>query len=403
MSLVHRKPRLENISSLPKSGLEPMTAEQRHAVQQANIAKRGQSTVASYAAATEHGPATNPRQRELKQRSLNRKWDIPEEKTPFRDVTSGFLRRCERVRNSMRTRENYFFNLNSRLFRYLEKELHYQFWEEVTYGDMAEAIRILQNSTLSESSKQQFLRVLRTFLNWLREDPEFKHAYLVDFLPLIPSMPNAPRRIWIPEPEEMKEFLDRFDRKTFWGLRDATITSLVLDCGARAGEVCNLQPDFIHSQTSTVTLKGKGRNSEKEREVPVSKEVLDLLHKWMRHRDRIAKGSGQNRVFISRNGGALTPHALDQSFTKHRRATGLGTHAEGQITPHVLRHFFCTYYLVNGGTLPMLQQITGHTSLATLMIYVHMARMLTHVADESRKASPLTNLAKVGRKTRKMY
>ncbi len=69
---------------------------------------------------------------------------------------------------------------------------------------------------------------------------------------------------------------------------------------------------------------------------------------------------------------------------------------EGVLTPHVVRHYFCTHYLINGGSLSTLKAITGHTSLETLQIYLHMAEQFSFVAKEHSEASPLQSLNKNG-------
>jgi site-specific recombinase XerD len=80
------------------------------------------------------------------------------------------------------------------------------------------------------------------------------------------------------------------------------------------------------------------------------------------------------------------------SFDRQRKITKLGLLEHGNLTVHTVRHFFYTYYLVNGGLLHNLQQITGHKSVETLMIYVHLANKIKSVAEEHSRVSPLKNL-----------
>ena len=64
--------------------------------------------------------------------------------------------------------------------------------------------------------------------------------------------------------------------------------------------------------------------------------------------------------------GTLTPNTFLQSFAENLKRTGLNKIlGEDTISCHTVRHYFCTMYLVNGGTLHGLQRITGHKNIET--------------------------------------
>jgi integrase/recombinase XerD len=107
------------------------------------------------------------------------------------------------------------------------------------------------------------------------------------------------------------------------------------------------------------------------------------------------------KLFITRFGGACTPDTFRQAFTDNLKRTGLDKIlGDNTISCHTVRHYFCTLYLANGGTLHNLQKITGHRNLNTLMIYVHMAQQMTSVAEEASRVSPLKSLLE-GKQLRK--
>lgn len=318
-------------------------------------------------------------------------WAISK-KTELQEVVNAFFKRCERENLTTETTRTYKLQFETRLLPFFHGEKGFKNWEDITYASMDEFIRAMQSSDYANASKVQFLRAMKTLFRWMQNDHELKHSYQTDFLPLIPKIGKVEGRTWIPSPVEMQTFLHSFDQDVYWGYRDFIITSLILETGARAGEICNMTPDFIHWQTNMVTLVGKTG----KRTVPVSADMISILKKWMSVRAKYVKdkGNGMDRVFITRNGGKLTVMALDKQFEKHRDKTGVGNTDEGNISPHVVRHYFCTYYLVNGGHIQNLQRITGHSDLETLMIYVHLANQLTTIADEQSKVSPLKNLSK---------
>jgi site-specific recombinase XerD len=67
-----------------------------------------------------------------------------------------------------------------------------------------------------------------------------------------------------------------------------------------------------------------------------------------------------------------------QSFSDNLKKTKLDTElGDSTISCHTVRHYFCTMYLVRGGTLHNLQRITGHKTIDTLLIYVNLANQMT--------------------------
>jgi site-specific recombinase XerD len=122
-----------------------------------------------------------------------------------------------------------------------------------------------------------------------------------------------------------------------------------------------------------------------------------LRRHWTTHQEMASRAHRLARpecrkLFISRHGDPCTPDLFRQSLEDNLKRTGLDKElGNDTISAHTLRHFFCTMYLVNGGTLQGLQKITGHKSLDTLMVYVNLAQQMTMVKEEHKKASPLSN------------
>jgi integrase/recombinase XerD len=240
-----------------------------------------------------------------------------------------------------------------------------------------------------KATQRKYLISLRAFFRWVELDSTCREAGMQPFFNSLPRIGKAIRREFIPSQGQMQTFADGFDQDVIWGLRDYTVLCLMLDTGARVGEVCNLEPEDIYWDNSLVNLDGKTG----KRLVPFGAMTERALRHWQAVRTKYAHEKCK-KVFITRYGGNCLPNTFAQAFADNMRKTGLDKElGDNTISCHTVRHFFCTMYLVNGGTLHNLQRITGHKALDTLMIYVNLANQMTTVQEEHSRVSPLTRMS----------
>lgn len=149
--------------------------------------------------------------------------------------------------------------------------------------------------------------------------------------------------------------------------RARTCLTLIYSCGLRLSEGLGLITSDIDSQRMMVRIRhGKG---DRDRYVPLPERTLALLRGYWR-----ARRPPGPWLFPNRDGsGALGPTSLQRTFAAVVRGSGLQKHA----SIHTLRHSYATHLLEHGVHLRVIQELLGHKSPQTTVIYTHITPALT--------------------------
>jgi len=146
---------------------------------------------------------------------------------------------------------------------------------------------------------------------------------------------------------------------------------ILLDTGARHGEICQLEWGNINLEKRTIALwRPKVQN---ESVIYMTDRVVEILND--RYRKRATKYLFTNKQGLARK--TLT-HVIQRAF----RRAGL----EG-CSAHTLRHTHATRLIQNGLNLYEVKEILGHSDIKTTMRYAHIEQ-----AQVSRKAVDVINI-----------
>lgn len=157
------------------------------------------------------------------------------------------------------------------------------------------------------------------------------------------------------------------DSGTPLALRDRAIVELLYATGIRVGELTGLDADDLDQDRRTLRVIGKGN---KERTVPYGLPASLALDDWLRRgRPVLAREGSGPALFLGARGGRVDQRQVRALV--HGLFEALGdTSASG---PHALRHSAATHLLDGGADLRAVQEILGHSSLATTQIYTHVS------------------------------
>lgn len=172
-------------------------------------------------------------------------------------------------------------------------------------------------------------------------------------------------KIPIPKlPDTLFPILDQTHLEQMWGskylsgrssmaTRNRALIGLMLDTGLRRAEVASLTVSSLDLLDCGLIVTGKGR---KQRRVPFSSAVKDLLEAWM-----VIRGTEDGSLFW------LQASGIRQVFRAIKDELGLE-----RFHPHMLRHQAATTLVRNNADLESVRRILGHSDISTTVKYLSM-------------------------------
>jgi integrase/recombinase XerC len=181
--------------------------------------------------------------------------------------------------------------------------------------------------------------------------------------------------------EEMAGLLDVPDTQRPLDLRDKALLEMLYATGLRVSELVGLDLEDVSFEERLLRVRGKGK---KERLVPYGRAAEDSLHAYFHARPSIAgdRGGDEAAVFLNYRGERLSARSVQRIVRACIRQTAM----KRQVSPHSLRHSFASHLLSRGADLRSIQELLGHSSLATTQKYTHLD--LKHLLDVYKKSHP---------------
>lgn len=259
---------------------------------------------------------------------------------------------------SIKTKESYFNDLE--VYKSFLNELGKSLVSEITSDDIKEFLKersfIEKTTTIAHN-----LTVIKNFHAYLikenivKDDPSLyiERPKLKKSLPRTLSM------------DDVSKLLD-IELKSVFDYRNKAMLELMYGTGLRVSEIVNLELSNIDLTNCVVRVFGKG---SKEREIPLGEYSIYYLKLYLERRKSMLKGKSCEKLFLNNHGTGMTR----QGFFKNLKQLLISKGLNPDASPHTLRHSFATHLLNYGADLRSIQEMLGHSDIATTKIYTHVS------------------------------
>lgn len=149
-----------------------------------------------------------------------------------------------------------------------------------------------------------------------------------------------------------QRILESEDRRLY------ALVTLLAYGGLRISEALDIMLNDLSLESKELVVRsGKG---EKQRIVYLNSKVLGALREYMKFRTK----PESEYLFTSRESSRVDRTVINRHFKKY----------SSKITPHQLRHFFCTNALESGFAIHEVANLAGHSSVQTTLLYTNPNR-----------------------------
>jgi site-specific recombinase XerD len=261
--------------------------------------------------------------------------------------------------------------------------------EDIGPKDLDRYVQFMRKEKdLGAKTCKRRIAAISTYYKWMVREGILKNdpVYFIE-------LPKAPARLPVYLSEnEIAQFYklleDEASKRPVVGVRNRALFLLMMFGGLRISEALTIRERQITIKDGypvMVTVIGKGN---KERQVPLNEDISRALLAWietkkaLREDDDLArKYTRRPRIelaseflFPGKDGKPINKYTVQAKMMEIRKRH----FPEKKLTPHKLRHTFATALFQNKVDIKTIQELLGHSTIATTQIY-------THVEDEQKR------------------
>jgi len=233
--------------------------------------------------------------------------------------------------------------------------------QDLQSNDLNNFLKYEINSGKSVTTALRRVSTLKSFMLFLKQEKLI--SFEISELEPVKKPSRLPTVLSI---EEVESLLETPNMNTDSGIRDRAMLELMYACGLRVSELLQIERKNVDLNNYVVKIFGKGA---KERKIPMGDFAKEYILKYINEVRKKNIGRDSKYLFLNKNGKPISRVYFFKQIRKYAFLAGI----EKQISPHTLRHSFATHMLECKTQLKVVQEMLGHTNLATTQIYTHIS------------------------------
>jgi len=224
----------------------------------------------------------------------------------------------------------------------------------------------IQNFLKKMSDKQDttiahYITVINSFYKFLINE-EITKINPCDNISMPKLSKKLPNYLTVDEVEKLLSI----KLNTPYSYRNKAMLELLYATGLRVSELINLKVSDIDLHNAIIRVMGKG---SKERILPLGEIAIKYLKIYINdYRNLLLKDKNSEYLFINNLKKPISRQGFFKIIKQECKINGINKN----VSPHVLRHSFATHLLANGADLRVIQDLLGHSDIATTQIYTHL-------------------------------
>lgn len=230
-------------------------------------------------------------------------------------------------------------------------------FENVDREDILLYLVQLKNKGRAPSTVSRNIATLRAFFQYLYKEK------IIDKDPSINiESPRVEKKL--PEVLSMNEveiLLNQPNMNELKGIRDKAMLEVLYATGIRVTELISLKVQDLNLTLDYI----KCSSQDKKRIIPLGSQAVLAIKAYMEKRFVMIRQSEEEILFVNCNGMPMTR----QGFWKIIKVYAKKSNICDNITPHILRHSFAAHLIENGADLQSVQEMLGHSDIASTQIY----------------------------------
>jgi len=232
---------------------------------------------------------------------------------------------------------------------------------DLSYSDLTDFIAFIADKEDAARTQARLISGIRSFCRYML----IENMITDDPSALLESPRTGMKLPEVLSVAEIDRMVDSIDLSKPEGHRNRAIIETMYGCGLRVSELVNMRLTDIHRTEGFVKVTGKGN---KQRLVPLGSVALKEIDNYLERRVMMPVITEANILFLNRRGKRLSRVMIFDIIRKTAAAAGI----KKKISPHTLRHSFATHLLAGGADLRTVQELLGHSDIATTQIYTHV-------------------------------